>query len=59
MKINKLIKLIISIILCQLAGLIGSFFTTPAIPSWYQKLVKPFLLPPIGSLLRCGSAFIF
>ncbi len=46
MKINKIIKLIISIILCQLAGLIGSFFTTPAIPTWYQTLIKPIFTPP-------------
>ncbi|MGQ9695829.1 MAG: TspO/MBR family protein [Thermodesulfobacteriota bacterium] len=46
MKINKLIKLIISILLCQLAGVIGSFFTTPAIPTWYQTLIKPFFTPP-------------
>lgn len=46
MKIPKIIKLVMSILLCQLAGLIGSFFTAPAIPTWYQTLVKPFFTPP-------------
>lgn len=36
----------VSIILCQLAGFLGSFFTTPAIPTWYQALHKPSFTPP-------------
>jgi benzodiazapine receptor len=39
-------KLIFSIFLCQLAGLIGSVFTTPAISSWYTYLNKPNFNPP-------------
>lgn len=39
-------KLITSIIICQLAGLIGAFFTMPAIKDWYQTLKKPFFAPP-------------
>jgi benzodiazapine receptor len=39
-------KLIASIIICQLAGVIGSLFTTPAIPSWYATLKKPSFTPP-------------
>ena len=39
-------KLIISILVCQLAGIIGSLFTTPAIDSWYAFLNKPVLRPP-------------
>lgn len=39
-------KLIVSIIACQLAGVIGSAFTTPAIPTWYAALVKPPFTPP-------------
>lgn len=41
-----IVKLIISIITCQCAGLIGSIFTTPAIPTWYATLEKPFFTPP-------------
>jgi len=39
-------KLIASIILCQLAGVIGAIFTTPAIGSWYNLLNKPSFAPP-------------
>ncbi|MGB9698142.1 MAG: TspO/MBR family protein [Thermodesulfobacteriota bacterium] len=43
---SKFIKLALSIMVCQLAGVAGSFFTTPAIPNWYQTLAKPFFTPP-------------
>ena len=39
-------KLIISIAVCQLAGFIGSLFTTPSIPTWYVTLNKPSFTPP-------------
>ena len=46
-------KLVISIIICQMAGVIGSVFTTPSIPTWYATLKKPSFTPPgwlIGSV---------
>lgn len=43
---NKYIKIFLSLLLCQLAGLIGSIFTAPAIDQWYQYLNKPFFNPP-------------
>lgn len=30
----------------QAAGLLGSFFTAPSIPTWYATLVRPELAPP-------------
>ncbi len=42
----KIIQLVASIALCQLAGLLGSFSTIPAIPTWFTALVKPSFLPP-------------
>jgi len=39
-------KLVTSIIICQLAGIIGSVFTMPAIGSWYAGLKKPSFNPP-------------
>ena len=39
-------RFIISIVVCQLAGVIGSIFTTPAIPTWYASLKKPGFNPP-------------
>lgn len=46
MKIKNVSHLIISIIICQSAGIIGSIFTTPAIPIWYASLNKPSFTPP-------------
>src|SRR4030042_2496429 len=46
MKINNFGKLIISVLVCLSAGFIGSVFTTPAIPTWYATLNKPFFNPP-------------
>ena len=46
MKGSSLVKLIVSIAGAQLAGVIGSLFTTPAIDGWYRLLAKPELTPP-------------
>ena len=40
------LKLISAIIICELAGIIGSIFTFSAIPTWYATLTKPALNPP-------------
>jgi len=39
-------KLIASILLCQLAGSIGSLVTFSSITGWYLTLNKPFFTPP-------------
>ena len=39
-------KLLTSIIICEAAGILGSVFTTPAIPGWYAGLKKPSFSPP-------------
>lgn len=39
-------KLIFSIFICLFAGFIGSFFTTPEIPTWFATLQKPSFAPP-------------
>jgi tryptophan-rich sensory protein len=39
-------KLVISIIICQLAGIIGAIFTNKSIPTWYASLKKPAFNPP-------------
>jgi benzodiazapine receptor len=39
-------KLIVSILVCQLAGFIGSIFTRPALSPWYAGLLKPRFMPP-------------
>jgi benzodiazapine receptor len=43
---NGILQLVISLIVCQFAGFIGSVFTTPAIPTWYVTLNKPSFTPP-------------
>ncbi len=44
--LTGILKFIISIIICQLAGVLGSLFTRPAIPTWYVNLNKPSFTPP-------------
>lgn len=39
-------RLTISLALPQLAGIVGSFFTTPAISTWYATLQRPSFSPP-------------
>jgi translocator protein len=39
-------RLLISLLIPQLAGIIGSFFTIPAISTWYSTLIKPSFNPP-------------
>lgn len=46
MKAQNSIKLIISIFICELAGIIGSFFTASSIQTWYAGLQRPMLNPP-------------
>ncbi|MFC1787284.1 TspO/MBR family protein [Halobacteriota archaeon] len=46
MKIKNIPKLVYSIVICQLAGIIGAFFTSPSISTWYAALEKPSFNPP-------------
>ncbi len=46
MKLNSFLKLITTIIVSELAGIIGTIFTVSAIPTWYTTLAKPALNPP-------------
>lgn len=43
---KKIYKLIISLIIPQLAGGLGSIFTVGSVKSWYLTLEKPMLNPP-------------
>lgn len=53
-KINNTFKLVIAIVVSELAGILGSVFTTPSIAglstgsglSWYAGIVKPAINPP-------------
>lgn len=39
-------KLIVSVVGCELVGILGTPFTLSAIPTWYATLEKPFFAPP-------------
>jgi tryptophan-rich sensory protein len=46
MKLNDLYKLALAVVVSEVAGVIGSIFTIPAISGWYATLTKPALNPP-------------
>jgi benzodiazapine receptor len=43
---TDVVRLIVSIVVCEGAGGLGAIFTTPAIPTWYAGLKKPSFTPP-------------
>lgn len=43
---SKIVKLLIAILGCQIAGIVGSLFTSPSIPNWYATIEKPGFTPP-------------
>ena len=43
---RDILRLVVSIVISQLAGGLGAIFTTPAIPTWYASLNKPAFNPP-------------
>lgn len=46
MKIPNFLKLIIAIVISELAGIIGSVFTTSSVSGWYAGIIKPTFNPP-------------
>jgi benzodiazapine receptor len=45
-KTRSAVELVLFIALCEIAGAVGSLFTTPSIPTWYASLRKPNMAPP-------------
>lgn len=43
---KKFIKLLVSVIVCQLAGVIGSIFTASSVKTWYAAINRPSFTPP-------------
>ncbi|MEE9457028.1 MAG: TspO/MBR family protein [bacterium] len=46
MTLRRVIKLIVALAVCQIAGLVGFLFTAPVIAGWYAALEKPDFTPP-------------
>ncbi len=46
MRTKNIIEAAVAIIVCEAAGIAGSFFTAPSIPTWYADLIKGPLNPP-------------
>jgi translocator protein len=44
--VNKYLKLLSLIIICEGVGILGSIFTIPSIQTWYATLNKPVFSPP-------------
>lgn len=44
--VKDFVKLILSILGCELVGVLGTPFTLAAIPAWYVNLNKPSFAPP-------------
>jgi tryptophan-rich sensory protein len=45
-QINKVLKLLFLIIICEGVGFLGTIFTLPSIATWYQALYKAPFNPP-------------
>ncbi len=45
-KKQTIIGVVLAIVVCELAGAIGTLFTIKAIPTWYAVLQRPPLTPP-------------
>jgi len=46
MKNKDYYKLTVAVVVCQLAGIIGSVATSSSVSTWYSTLTKPALNPP-------------
>jgi benzodiazapine receptor len=44
--ISKAVCLVFALGICLMAGMVGSQYTAPSIPTWYAGLEKPDLTPP-------------
>ncbi len=42
----RIAKLVLFVAFCEMAGVVGAFFTTSSIPTWYAGIRKPDMAPP-------------
>jgi benzodiazapine receptor len=45
-RIRTGVKLVLFVVFCEMAGVVGAFFTISSIPTWYAGLRKPEIAPP-------------
>ena len=45
-RLREILKLLVSVAICQAAGALGSVATGPSIATWYATLKKPWFTPP-------------
>jgi benzodiazapine receptor len=57
-KTRELPRLILSIMICQAAGIIGFIFTSSSVSTWYTTLTKPEFTPP-GSVISAIWLILF
>jgi benzodiazapine receptor len=43
---KKYLKLVASIVICQMAGILGAVFTTNSVDTWYSTITRPDIAPP-------------
>ncbi len=43
---SNAVRFIVAVVVCEMAGVVGSVFTVSAIPTWYAALQKPWFSPP-------------
>ncbi len=58
MRRDEIIRLAISILICQLAGVIGSIFTASSVSTWYPMLIKP-AYTPSGQIIGAVWIILF
>lgn len=46
MKIPDTLRLVIALVACQVAGVVGSLFTVRSVGTWYETLNRPSYAPP-------------
>jgi benzodiazapine receptor len=45
-RIRTGVELVLFVALCEMAGVVGAFFTISSIPTWYAGIRKPDIAPP-------------
>jgi benzodiazapine receptor len=46
MKLNKITKIVVSLIICLMVGYSASIVTRPSVETWYPTIIKPSFNPP-------------